>query len=186
MSSLLQKLAEEIINAHQGFSDENARLKAMPVELPGVLKPQGGRYELAKDIWIDFKAESGVETEVTGEGGSLRIITTSRGQTPWFSFSYRLSVSKLKSARFFGQLLKCSSNGSARFNMCLRILFADGFRDVFCDQLVVLTGGDAQQEFLVIKLDQELLADAIGAEVLFFFEGQAFDVTLEEIEALHI
>ncbi len=185
MSSLLQKLAEQIETAQKGFSNENERLKALPAALPGILKPEGGRTELAQGIWVDFKPDSGVKTQLSGKGGSLRIQTASRGESPWFSFSYRLSVSKLKGARFFGQLVCCSSQGSARFNLCLRIIFADGFRDVFCDQIVVMTG-EEQQEFLVIRLDQELLADAVGAEVLFFFEGHAFDVTLNEIEALHI
>lgn len=189
MLTLLQKLADEIEQGQKAFAHENSRLRQLPHEMTSGAVTQG-RHALGNGVWLDFQADSGVQTDVSADTQSeettgIRIRTEAMGQSPWFSFSYGLSVSELAGARYFGQLLRCSSRGAARFRVCLRYAFPDGFQDVFCKQLVVLTG-EVQEDLLFIKVDPALLEGCIGAEILFFFDGKAFDVTLHAVEALRV
>jgi hypothetical protein len=67
----------------------------------------------------------------------------------------------------------------------LRYLLEDGFKDVFYPRMVVMTGGK-YEDFLFVRVDQELASAATGVEVLFFFEGRAFDFSLEALENISI
>lgn len=142
------------------------------------------RCELAPGLWLDYQPDSGVEVTAglsEAEEG-LRLQTATTGESPWFSVSYEVNVEELRQGRYLIQLLDCSSRGPARFRVCLRYLLAEGFKDTFTRDLVVLTGG-RQEDLLFIRVDAELAAEAQGAEVLYFFEGQSFDVTLHGAEA---
>lgn len=179
----LTKIAKAFEAGAKPFAAENARLAALgrdvaPVETPAPL------HELAPGVWLDFQAERGVVTTAgpaeTGEG--LRLQLFDRGDSPWYSLSYDLAPETLHDARYLGHFLCCDSDGPARFRVCLRHKLDEGFRDVFARDLVVLTGGE-QEDLVFIRLDPDLIEQTRAAEVLFFFEGRSFDVTLRVIEA---
>lgn len=184
--SVLCKIAEAFEAGAKPFAVENARLAALGRDVALVEAP-AARHELAPGIWLDFRAESDVATSLapaeSGEG--LRLRLQDRGASPWYSLSYELPVEPLREARYLGHFLRCDSAGPARFRVCLRHKLDEDFRDVFARDLVVLTGGE-QEDLIFIRLDPELLAETRGAEVLFFFEGRSFDVTLRVVEALKI
>lgn len=184
--AVLSKIAEAFEAGAKPFATENARLAALGRDAAPVETPEP-RHELAPGIWLDFQAGSGVATTVgpaeTGEG--LRLQLSDRGDSPWYSLSYDLPAEALQGARFLGHFLRCDSDGPARFRVCLRQMLDEGFRDVFARDLVVLTGGE-QEDLVFIRLDPDLLERTRAAEVLFFFEGRSFDVTLRTIEALKV
>ena len=184
--TVLRKIAEAFEASAKPFAAETARLAALGRDVAPVETPEP-RHELAPGIWLDFQAGNGVATTAapaeTGEG--LRLLLSDRGDSPWYSLSYNLPVEALQDARFLGHFLRCDSDGPARFRVCLRHMLDEGFRDVFARDLVVLTRGE-QEDLVFIRLDPELVAQTRAAEVLFFFEGRSFDVTLRAIEPLKI
>jgi|GEM_PF-3416533 len=184
--TVLTKIAEAFEAGAKPFAGQNARLAALGRDVAPVETPEP-RHELAPGIWLDFQPGSGVATTAgpaeTGEG--LRLQLSDRGDSPWYSLSYDLDPEALQGARFLGHFLRCDSDGPARFRVCLRHMLDEGFRDVFARDLVVLTGGE-QEDLVFIRLDPELIAQTRTAEVLFFFEGRSFDVTLRAIEALKV
>lgn len=181
---LLGKLADALAQSAAPFKLENARLAALPEEVRKVSAPQP-RHALAQDVWLDFQADAGVEITAGPDPKQrgLRLLTADVGSSPWLSFSYALPAAQLREGRYLGQITRSSSRGVARFRVCLRYVFEDGFHDVFARDMVVLTGGAAQEDLLMVPLDAELAAAAQRAEVLFFFEGRSFDVTLHGTEA---
>lgn len=190
--TILSRIAEAFEAGAKPFALENTRLAAMARDVVAVDTPDP-RHELAPGLWLDYQAGSGVQTwagpvepaaEEDREGG-LRLHLRDIGTSPWYSLSYDLGIETLRDARYLGQYLRCDSDGPARFRPCLRLQLEGGFQDVFARDLVVLTGG-TQEDLIFIRLDPELLARAIGAEVLFFFEGRSFDVTLRTIEAVKV
>ena len=184
--TVLSKIAEAFEAGAKPFAAENARLAALGRDVTPVENPEA-RRTLAPGVWLDFQADSGVVTAVgpaeAGEGLRLRLEEV--GDSPWYSLSYDLPVEPLRGARYLGHFLRCESAGPARFRICLRYKMNDGFRDVFARELVVLTGGE-QEDLVFIRLDPGLLEQTRAAEVLFFFEGRSFDVTLRAIEALKV
>lgn len=184
--TVLYKIAEAFEAGAKPFGTENTRLAALGRDVAPVEQPVP-RHLLAPGVWLDFRAESDVVTAAgpaeAGEGLRLQLETI--GDSPWYSLSYDLPVEPLQGARFLGHFLCCDSTGPARFRVCLRHKLEDGFRDVFARDLVVLTGG-AQEDLVFIRLDPELVERTHAAEVLFFFEGRSFDVTLQTIEILKV
>ncbi|KIC15140.1 hypothetical protein [Leisingera sp. ANG-Vp] len=183
---MLRKLASGLVRSRSPFGPENARLAALPKAVAEARTPQP-RHTLAPGIWMDYQPGAGVEVvagpEPDGEGVRLQVQST--GDSPWFSLSYGIDAAMLRQGRYLGQLLDCSSRGPGRFQVCLRYLLDEGFKDVFARNLVVLTGA-RQEDLVFIPVDAELAAGAKGAEVLYFFEGRSFDVTLHSAEALLI
>lgn len=184
--TVLGKIAEALSHSSDPFEMENARLAALPQEMTRVESP-APRHALGPGIWLDYKADAGVVTvaEPAEDGDGLRLQLSDRGESPWYSFSYDIPAEPLRGARYFGQVLRCSSTGPARFRVCLRHILAEGFRDIFARDVVVLTGG-AHEDLLVIRLDPDLAEQTVRAEVLLFFDGRSFDVTLHAAEALVI
>ncbi|MGC9371140.1 MAG: hypothetical protein ACP5DX_16515 [Paracoccaceae bacterium] len=182
--TLLEKIAREFERAAEPFAFENARFAALPKDVKTAENPVP-RHELAPGVWLDYEADRGVETIMGGNaaGEGIRMQVSNMGCSRWYTLSYDLPVAPLKEARYFGELLRASSEGVARFRMCLRYILPDGFQDRFAREVVVLTGGE-QENLLFIKIDPELADRARSAEVLFFFEGRSFDVTLHSAEAV--
>ena len=91
----------------------------------------------------------------------------------------------LRSARFLGLLISGRAEGVAAFRPCLRYVLPDGFKDGFARNMILLES-EAQDQITFIRIDPALRDEAVGAEVLFFFEGKSFDVTLNSVENLNI
>lgn len=184
--TVLGKIAEALSHSSDPFEMENARLAALPHEMTRVESPTP-RHALGPGIWLDYQADAGVETvaEPAEDGDGLRLHLSDRGESPWYSLSCDIPAAPLRGGRYFGQVLRCSSSGPVRFRVCLRYILADGFRDVFARNVVVLTGGP-HEDLVVIKLDPDLADQATRAEVLLFFDGRSFDMTLHAAESLLI
>lgn len=183
---LLQKLATAFERSFDPFGTVNEKLAEMPAKVSRAQNP-APRYQLAQDVWVDYQANAGVDTtiEPTANKDGIRLALKDLGTSPWYSFSYALPVTALHDARYIGQYVKSISKGPARFQICLRYHLPDGiFRDVFARDVVMLTGGQEQEDLLFIRLNDKLKHEAQGAELLLFFEGRSFDVTLLSTEAL--
>ncbi len=185
-NTLLSKIAAAFERSAQPFFLENTRLAALPAEISQVRTPDP-RYQLAPGVWLDYMVGADVETTVgpTETGDGLRVQLDDIGTSPWYSFSYAVSLEALRDIRYLGQFIKSSSSGPARFRMCLRLSLEDGHKDVFAREIVVLTG-EEQEDLLFVRLDNKMVEMANEAEVLFFFEGNSFDVTLHCVEALSV
>lgn len=184
--TIMSKIAAAFEASVKPFSAENAILEnacSGSVETSDPLP----RHQPVPGVFVDFRAESGVETIVgPALGGSgLRLQLLERGSSPWYSVSYSIPLAEVKEARYIGHYINCDSAGPARFRVCIRHLLEDGFRDIFSRELVTLTGGE-QEDLVFVKLDSDLLAETRAVEVLFFFEGRSFDVTLKEVEILQV
>lgn len=166
------------------FKTQNARLATLADKVQEVHSPEP-RHELAPGIWLDYQPRSGVETVVGPDPDrpGLRLHAGDTGTSPWFSFSYALPAEALREGRYFGQIIRSSSRGAARFRICLRFHSQQGFHDRFPRDVVVLTGGEPQEDCVILPVDAELAAQAQYADVLFFFEGRSFDATLHSTEA---
>lgn len=183
---LMQKLAVAFERSFVPFGSVNEKLAELPAKMTRAQSP-APRHQLAQGIWVDYQADAGVDTTVEPTSGKdgLRLHLKDLGSSPWYSFSYTLPATALHDARYIGQYTKCSSTGPARFQVCLRYHLPDGiFRDVFARDVVMLTGGEQQEDLLFIRLNDKLKHEARGAELLLFFEGRSFDVTLHSTEAL--
>lgn len=183
-SPLLHKLAAALEKAADPFALENARLAALSSHVKKVQTPVT-RYALSEGVWLDYQNDTGVQTNVSANKGGLNLQLQDRGNSQWYSLSYALQIDALRQGRYLGQILKTSGSSSARFRICLRYIFTDGFRDVFARDMVIRLGGP-QEDLITMSLDPDLLKQAQGAEVLFFFEGRTFDLTFNTIEALLI
>ncbi len=184
-NTILLRLAEALEASSKEFSGENGRLAELSTAKSSKeLKP---RHTLLENVWIDFKEDSDVVASVSAEkaDGGCRIQMTDRGTSPWFSFSYTLSVEALRGARFLGLLIGGRAEGMAAFRPCLRYQLPDGFQDSFARNIILMEPTQEDQ-ITFIRTDPDLLEKAVGAEVLFFFEGRNFDVTLTNIENLNI
>ncbi|MQY44170.1 hypothetical protein GG681_16105 [Epibacterium sp. SM1969] len=182
--SLLHSLAAALEQAADPFAVENARLIALSDAVTATTTPTA-RHRLSDGIWLDYENDKGVQTRIAPVTDGLQLTLDTRGESRWYTFSYALNIDSLRQGRYLGQLIKTSGPGNARFRICLRYIFPDGFRDVFARNIVVRTGG-AQEDLITLQLDPDLLQQARSAEILFFFEGQSFDITLNAVEALLI
>jgi len=184
--TILHKIAEAFEQGAQPYARENARLASLCNDVEPVESPPP-RHILVPGVWLDYQADAGVATTVepAADGVGLRLQVTDMGTSTWYSLSYGLPVETLRTSRYLGQFLCCESQSHARFRVCLRYKMEDGFRDVFARDVVVLTGG-MQEDLIFIRLDPALLPQTSAAEVLLFFEGRSFDVTLRTIEALRV
>lgn len=181
-SPLLHKLASALEQAADPFAAENARLAALCNAVKKTTNPTT-RYRLSDGVWLDYENDKGVQTSLTSVKDGLHLALEARGDSRWYTLSYALNINSLRQGRYLGQLIKTSGPGNTRFRLCLRYIFPDGFRDAFARDIVVRTGG-TQEDLITLKLDPDLLQQAKSAEMLFFFEGQSFDVTLNAVEAL--
>lgn len=180
---MLRKIAGGLTRGRPATGAEDSLLGTPQQETGEVVSPEP-RYEVAPGVWLDYQPNSGVDVTVRlseAEEG-LRLQTATTGESSWFSLSYGIDLEELRQGRYLTQLLDCSSRGPARFRFCLRYLLAEGFQDTFSRDLVVLTGA-RQEDLVFIRVDEKLAAEAQGAEVLYFFEGRSFDVTLHDVEA---
>lgn len=150
-----------------------------PVE--AMVKSPQPRYAVAEGLWLDYRPDAGVDVMVSSEPEGLRLKVEDVGTSPWFSLSHDLDLEQLCAGRYL-LLLVQSSSKNVRFRACLRYHLLEGFKDIFCREVVVLTGA-AQQDLLSIPIDAELASIAHGVETLYFFEGRRFDVMLQGIEA---
>lgn len=182
--NLLHKLAAALETAADPFALENSRLADLKNTAKKARTPEA-RYTLGEGIWLDYQNNSGVQTTVSPEKDGLRLKLQDRGESIWYTFSYSIPGGALQKGRYLGQLIQTSGTGNARFRVCLRYLFADGFQDVFARDMVIRLGGP-QEDLITMSLDPELLKKTRAAEVLFFFEGRSFDVTLNSVETLLI
>ena len=185
-SNLLIKIAEAFEQSVKPFEQLNERFSNIGTSLVPTKNPEA-RVELVDGFWLDYRVNSDVETTVQqGENNQgIRFVLESRGSSPWYSLSYMLPVGELLNGRFLGLLTTAHSVGPARFRFSLRVMRQDDFVDHFSKQLVVLNG-DRSEDLMFCKLDEDMFAGAVGAEVLIFFEGNHFDVTLESLETLLI
>lgn len=184
-SNILRSIAEAFERSAKPFSVENHRLANLS-DIEAVDNPVP-RYALAENVWIDFEANKGVSVSIApGEGAQgVRLRVNDLSQSRWFSFSYQLDHEVVRSARYLGLLIRAGSSGIAAFRPCIRYSFDGSFQDRFAPQMLVFQGG-VDEQLCVIKPDHLLLERATKAEVLFFFEGKKFDVTLLGIENLLI
>lgn len=183
--TILYRLAEAFEASSKNFTPENQKL----ADLSGgkASKAPKPRHEVLEKVWIDFKADSDVSAAISPQkkDGGLRIQVKDRGTSPWFSFSYDLSLQPLKTARFLGLLVNAKAEGVAVFRPCVRYVLPDGFEDRFSADVILVTD-TPEDQISFVRVDQNLVDRATRVEVLFFFEGQNFDVTLNNVENLHI
>ncbi len=157
------------------------------VSKPVVLVSPQPRYQVGPGLWVDYQPESGVETRLTYTSQALQIETQSVGNSPWFSLSYDVDLMAAREARFMAQIVVSSCATMARIRSCLRYHLAEGFTDSFARDLIVLTGGAShQQDCIFMPVDEDLIAQARAVEVLLFFEGRSFDVSLHAIQPFQI
>ena len=183
--TLMSRIALAFENSAKRFDFENTRLANLSPDK--TVESPNPQFELADKIWVDYAADADVQLSI-GPGKDdkgLRLHLTDIGQSGWFSFSYEIGISTLRTARYLGILTACSSNGIAAIRPCLRYIFEDGFSDQFFPDVFMMTGG-TDEHLGFIKPDRVLLEQANRAEVLFFFEGDAFDVTLLGTENLYV
>lgn len=181
---IMSKIAAAFEASIKPFSTENANLERACAGSLQTANPLP-RHQAAPGVFVDFRADSGVKTVVgpSVRGDGLRLQLLERGSSPWYSLSFALPLAEVKEARYIGHYIKCDSTGPARFRICVRHLLKNSFRDLFSRELVTLTGGE-QEDLIFVKLDADLLVETEAVEVLFFFEGRSFDVTLKEIEII--
>jgi len=184
-TTFLQRIAEAFEASAKQFAKENQTLADLAsARSAKTLKP---RHEIADKVWLDFKPDSGVEASLATDKktGELRFEVTERGESPWASFSYELSIETLRDARFLGILINARSSNMAAFRPCLRYVLPEGFEDQFARDMILL--GDTDEDHLCfIRVDSDLVSRANTAEVLFFFEGKRFEVILNSVENLKI
>lgn len=184
-NGLVAKLAEN-------FMDSAAPYKAINTVLTNLEQHVGektpdARSEVAPGVWVDFENGRGVQTAISAgpDNSGLRINTTDRGDSPWFSFSYALPIDPVKESRFLGVILDVESAGLVAFRPCLRYLYKSGFADRFFHETIVIQG-KREDQIDFIKVEQSLAEEATGCEILFFFNDRKFDLTLHAIENLAI
>lgn len=184
-NDLLHQIAEALSQGAKSFAETNQRLVTIGNVNP-VTNPTP-RFEVSTKTWIDFESGKGVNVNV-GPGDDergLRILLNDIGESRWFSFSYDLNLEAAKTARYVGIRLHAKSYGMAALRPCLRYISDTGFEDTFASQQFIWRGGDDEQ-LCFIRVDQEMIGRAHAVEVMFFFSGQKFDITLLDVENLHI
>ncbi|MBV1927812.1 MAG: hypothetical protein KUG62_11695 [Rhodobacteraceae bacterium] len=183
--TLMSRIALAFESSAKRFDFENRRLADL--SLSETVENPDPRFEIADKVWVDYAANADVQLEVGpgSDGKGLRLHLTDIGQSGWFSFSYEIGISALRTSRYLGILTACSSNGIAAFRPCLRYILDDGFSDQFLPDVFMMTGG-TDEHLGFLRPDITLLEQAKRAEILFFFEGDAFDITLLGVENLHV
>ncbi len=135
------------------------------------------RFEVCRGLWVDYAPDAGVETDISQTAEGLRFSTHTTGTSPWYSLSFDIDINALRDSDYLGIKFDLTSSGPARLRVCLRYHLADGFRDSFAKEVIVLTGG-VQSGLITHPIQSVLTSDALGSEVLLFVEGRSFDFTL--------
>lgn len=183
-ASLLRTSAHAILQDVFPLALENRRLSRL-FRLVEIVENPEPRYTLSHGVWLDYQRDVGVDTKISIGHEGLRIELRKRGNSPWFTLSYGVSIHGLRKRGYLGQITVFSSRGTANARVCLRYTFQGGFKDVYAKDQVTLTGGK-QQDLIFIPVDQKLARDALGAEVLMFFDGRKFDTTLHSVKVLRV
>lgn len=184
-SPLLTKLFQEIEHSADQLRAENARLGQIGRTTPSSLL--AGRVEIGDGIWMDIDENGGAKVQVSPGSGreGVRIRAEDIANAQWLSFSYRLPVSPIRSARYLGILSDVECESIVSFKPCARYIGRGGFKDDFSAPSAVFLGGRTQT-LTTLKPNKDYLATADSVEILFFFDGRRFDLTLRGVENLLI
>lgn len=163
------------------FTEVNARLAALKDRPP--LPAGEGHRDLDAGIWLSTEAGRGAALAATPGPGGLRLVLDTAGQSRWIALAFALPVEGLAQGRGLGLRTVMRPRGFVSFRPALRYLRRDGgFSDVFAPDYALAE--DRPRETLSpIPIDHGRLGDCHGAEINMFFQGTAFDVEFETIEA---
>ena len=166
------------------FGGVNAKVAALRNRT--ALPAGDGHRDLAEGVWLSSEAGRGSALAFDPVDRGFRLRLRDAGRSKWVAFGFGIPVEGLRHCRFLGVRVRA---WSADFYSCrpnLRYLRRDGgFVDRFPNDYLLSSGG-LHDQMAFIEVDEHLVGDARAAEVNLFFQGNAFDIEFELIEALQI
>ncbi|SFP21369.1 hypothetical protein SAMN04488056_1328 [Cohaesibacter marisflavi] len=184
-TSILAKLISELEEAAAPFADLNQltqmALSAKPAE------EISSHVELARGIRVDVQPDSKIEfkLEQAQEETGLRLCVEDRADSKWVSINFLVPIAQAKDARYIVSLIDAYSKGMTAFRPCVRYHLEERFIDRFTSPLAVFTDGRTEQ-FVIHKMEEELLREARNIEIIWFFDGTKFDLSLFAIEHIKV
>ncbi len=184
-TSILAKLISELEEAAAPFADLNQltqmALSAKPAE------QLSSTVELARGIRVDVQPDSKIEfkLEQAQEEAGLRLCVEDRADSKWVSINFQVPIAQAKDARYIVSLIDANSKGMTAFRPCVRYHLEERFIDRFNSPLAVFTDGRTEQ-FVIHKMEEELLQEARNIEIIWFFDGTKFDLSLFAIEHIKV
>lgn len=182
-SEVLARIAESLADGLTPFQAENEAYSSFQnIDTITSLEP---RQELKPGLFIDHQPDSGLIATVgfDEESNGLHVAVADRGTAAWFTMNLRLDLHTMRQGRYLGLIIRQKSEGFVNFRICLRYHTPAGIMDQFFRDVAVTSGGESEQLFF-LRLDTDKLPQAVGTEVLFFFDGRSFDTTFQKIESI--
>jgi len=166
----------------EAFATENARLRQLNTAPP--VHSGETHHDLAESVWISLDPTPGVFLSFEPVADGFRLEMPNAGRSRWISLSFALSHEVLAQGWFLGLRTDTETAGFLSFRLCLRYVLQDGsFRDVFCPDYTISSGGRRDQ-ISYVEIDPALATLCASAECHLFFQGAEFDVTFREIDLL--
>ncbi len=184
-TSILAKLISELEEAAAPFADLNQLTQMALSEKPA--EEVSSHVELARGIRIDVQpdSEAKFKLEQAQDKSGLRFCVEDRAKAKWVSINFLVPIAQAKDARYIVSLIDAHSKGMTAFRPCVRYHLEERFVDRFNSPLTVFTDGRTEQ-FVIHKMEEELLQEARNIEIIWFFDGTKFDLSLFAIEHIKV
>lgn len=181
--AFMLKVAEAFEAAGSPFAVLNRELASLGSRaLP---KTVTATTAISDHIRLSFDSKAATKMTVGAKDGAFRIALSDRAESKWVSLGIDLPVEVVRDARYVGVLLEMESRGITSFKPCLRYHHDTGFNDRFPATQVICPNG-LHQDLAFMRVDPAVAKQARRVELLFFFAGDSFDLTLHIIETIKV
>lgn len=172
------------VSLESPFGGVNAKVAALRSR---AAVPAGdGHRDLAEGVWLSSEAGRGSALAFDPVERGFKLTLRDVGRSKWIAFGFGIPVDGLRRCRFLGVRVRAWSADFYSCRPCLRYLRREGgFVDRFPADYLLSSGG-LHDQMAFIEVDPQLALDSRAAEVNLFFQGNAFEVEFELIEALQI
>ena len=152
-----------------------------------VAVPAGdGHRDLTEGVWLSSEAGRGSLLAFDPVDRGFKLTLRDAGRSKWVAFGFGIPVDGLRRCRMLGVRVRAWSSDFYSCRPSLRYLLRDGgFVDRFPGDYMLSSGG-LHDQMAFIEVDQQTVGESRAAEVNLFFQGNAFEVEFELIEALQI
>ena len=172
------------VSLESPFAGVNARIAALRNR--AALPAGDGHRDLADGIWLSSEAGRGSQLAFDPVDRGFKLTLRDAGRSKWVAFGFGIPVDGLRRCRLLGVRVRA---WSADFYSCrpsLRYLRREGgFVDRFPGEYMLSSGG-LHDRVAFFEVDQHTVGKSRAAEINLFFQGSAFEVEFELVEALQI
>ncbi|SIT18881.1 hypothetical protein [Paracoccus saliphilus] len=176
---LLEKISEALEEHSKTFGEINNSLEEA-LKADQIPQPEK-RMEIYTNVWVDIDPSGETELEISREEKGLRFYMIDRGGASWLTLSYPLPVEVVRDLKYVVISIAGVSRGISVLRPHIRYINKDGFIDKQATSLAIFPGG-ANDNLTSFTVSDDLAATADHIEVLYFIDGEHFDLEISSIK----